>query len=66
MAAFEAVDYVVVFEETRAQNIIRELRPDVFIKGADWRGKAIDGSEFVQSYGGEVVIAEFQASRGPH
>jgi D-beta-D-heptose 7-phosphate kinase / D-beta-D-heptose 1-phosphate adenosyltransferase len=64
LAALEAVDYVVIFGETRAENIIRAVRPDVLIKGDDWRGKTVDGADFVQSYGGRVVLAKLLKGRG--
>ncbi|HJU09955.1 MAG TPA: bifunctional heptose 7-phosphate kinase/heptose 1-phosphate adenyltransferase [Candidatus Binataceae bacterium] len=57
LAAIEMVDYVVVFDDPRAEKIIREVRPDVLIKGADWRGQTVDGQEFVESNGGHVVLA---------
>ena len=63
LAALEAVDYVVVFDEPRAENIIRAVRPDVLVKGEDWQGKVVDGSEFVQSYGGRVVLAHLLEGR---
>ncbi len=57
LAALEMVGYVVVFDDVRAEQIIRRVRPDVLIKGEDWRGKTLDGQEFVESYGGRVVLA---------
>jgi len=63
LAALEAVGYVVVFDETRAERIIRKVRPDVLIKGEDWRGKGIDGGDFVESYGGRVVLAPILPGR---
>ncbi|MDB5107683.1 MAG: rfaE, partial [Candidatus Binatus sp.] len=51
LAALEAVDYVVVFDDPRAEKIIRALKPDVLIKGEDWRGKTVDGQAFVESRG---------------
>ena len=39
LAALEVVDYVVVFDETRAERIVRAVRPDVLVKGEDWRDK---------------------------
>jgi D-beta-D-heptose 7-phosphate kinase/D-beta-D-heptose 1-phosphate adenosyltransferase len=63
LAALEAVDYVVVFDEPRAENIIRAVRPDVLVKGEDWQGKVVDGSEFVQSYRGRVVLARLLEGR---
>ncbi|HZP46484.1 MAG TPA: bifunctional heptose 7-phosphate kinase/heptose 1-phosphate adenyltransferase [Candidatus Binataceae bacterium] len=57
LAALEMVNYVVVFDEPRAERIIRQVRPDVLIKGEDWRGKTVDGQEFVERHGGRVVLA---------
>lgn len=57
LAALEMVDYVTIFDDTRAESIIRRVRPDVLIKGEDYRGKVVDGQKFVESYGGQVVLA---------
>ncbi|MGZ6227268.1 MAG: adenylyltransferase/cytidyltransferase family protein, partial [Candidatus Binataceae bacterium] len=57
LAALEVVDYVVVFDETRAERIVRAVRPDVLVKGEDWRDKIVDGQSFVESYGGRVALA---------
>ena len=57
LAALEAVDYVVIFDDTRAEKIIRALKPDVLIKGDDWRGKTLDGQAFVEARGGRVALA---------
>jgi D-beta-D-heptose 7-phosphate kinase/D-beta-D-heptose 1-phosphate adenosyltransferase len=51
------VNYVVVFDDPRAEQIIRRVRPDVLVKGEDWRGKTVDGQAWVESYGGQVVLA---------
>ena len=57
LAAIEMVDHVVVFDEPRAERIVREIRPDVLIKGADWQGQPVDGQKFVESNGGQVLLA---------
>ena len=57
LAALEVVDHVVVFDETRAERIVRAVRPDVLVKGEDWRDKTVDGQIFVESYGGRVALA---------
>jgi len=49
-----AVDEVYVFEETTPENLIKELKPDVLVKGGDWKTDEIIGADFVQSYGGKV------------
>ena len=58
LAALDAVDYVVVFDEPTPQALIEQVRPDVLIKGADWADKGVVGREFVEGHGGRVVLAE--------
>ena len=57
LAALEHVDYIVVFEETTPLNIIRAIRPDVLVKGADYTEDTVVGRGFVESYGGKVELA---------
>ena len=57
LAALESVSYVVVFDDPRAEKIIRAVRPDVLIKGEDWSGQQIDGQAFVEGRGGRVLLA---------
>jgi D-beta-D-heptose 7-phosphate kinase/D-beta-D-heptose 1-phosphate adenosyltransferase len=64
LAALEAVDYVVVFDDTRAERIVRAVRPDVLVKGEDWRDKIVDGQIFVESYGGRVALAPLLSGYG--
>jgi D-beta-D-heptose 7-phosphate kinase/D-beta-D-heptose 1-phosphate adenosyltransferase len=63
LAALEAVDYVVIFDDPRAEKIIRAVRPDVLVKGEDWQGKTVDGADFIQGYGGKVVLAKLLEGR---
>ena len=55
IAALEAVDYVVVFEEETPRELIAELLPDVLVKGGDWPIDRIIGREEVEAAGGRVV-----------
>ncbi len=57
LAAMEPVDYVVIFDDARAEKIVRVVRPDVLVKGEDYRGQTVDGQKFVESYGGSVALA---------
>ena len=57
VAALEAVDYVTLFGEPTPLETIKVLRPDVLLKGEDWRDKGVVGREIVESYGGQVVLA---------
>ncbi|HET6423418.1 MAG TPA: D-glycero-beta-D-manno-heptose 1-phosphate adenylyltransferase [Planctomycetaceae bacterium] len=54
LAGMEAVDYVVVFEEDTPHEILRQLKPDVLVKGGTYREDEIVGREVVLEYGGRV------------
>jgi len=59
LGAFESVDYVVVFDEPDPCALLRELRPDVLVKGADWRGRGgIVGAEIVEAHGGRAMYVD--------
>ncbi|MCM8780359.1 MAG: D-glycero-beta-D-manno-heptose 1-phosphate adenylyltransferase [Candidatus Omnitrophica bacterium] len=55
LAGLESIDYVIIFKEDTPISVIRELKPDVLIKGSDWQLRDIVGADFVKSYGGEVL-----------
>ncbi len=57
LAALETVDYITFFDEPDPLNLIEKVKPDVLVKGQDWSGKGVVGREFVESYGGKVVLA---------
>ncbi len=57
LAALNTIDYVVVFDELDPLDVIKKIRPDVLVKGQDWAEKGVIGREFVESYGGKVVLA---------
>ena len=54
LAALDFVDAVVLFDEDDPLRVIRTLRPDVLVKGGDWREEDIVGGDVVRSAGGEV------------
>ncbi|HSA30569.1 MAG TPA: adenylyltransferase/cytidyltransferase family protein [Candidatus Omnitrophota bacterium] len=47
LAGLECVDFVTIFNEETPYELIRAVRPDILIKGADWKGKAVAGSDLV-------------------
>ncbi|MEJ2690085.1 MAG: D-glycero-beta-D-manno-heptose 1-phosphate adenylyltransferase [Deltaproteobacteria bacterium] len=55
LAALGCVDLVVLFEEETPLTLIRELLPDVLVKGADWAEEEIVGAKEVKEAGGRVV-----------
>ena len=54
LTAFEAVDYVIMFSEETPERLIKMVRPDILVKGADYKISEIVGADFVKSYGGVV------------
>ncbi len=59
LAALGCVDFVTVFAEETPEKLIREVRPDVLVKGGDWQIDKIVGAQFVLSYGGVVRSLQF-------
>jgi len=56
LAAQAYVDAVVLFDEDTPLDLIRTLRPDILVKGGDYKPESVVGSEFVGSYGGRTII----------
>jgi rfaE bifunctional protein nucleotidyltransferase chain/domain len=55
IAALGSVDFTVLFNEDTPLAIIKKIRPDILIKGADWKNKGIVGADFIKNYGGRVI-----------
>ncbi|MFN3656997.1 MAG: D-glycero-beta-D-manno-heptose-7-phosphate kinase [Pseudolabrys sp.] len=58
LAALEAVDLVVVFEEDTPENLIRRVKPTVLVKGGDYTREQVVGREIVEAHGGEVILVD--------
>jgi len=56
MAALEAVDAVVIFEQDTPLEIVRHLQPTVIVKGGDYTPETVVGADDVRARGGDVVI----------
>jgi D-beta-D-heptose 7-phosphate kinase/D-beta-D-heptose 1-phosphate adenosyltransferase len=56
LAAFEFVDYVTIFEEPTPVELLKQLKPDVLVKGGDYSIEEVLGREVVESYGGTVRV----------
>ena len=56
VAALASVDYVVIFDELTAREILLDLLPDVHCKGTDYAAETVPEREIVKSFGGEVRI----------
>ena len=59
LAGLEAVDWVVSFDSDTPESLLKELRPDVLVKGGDYAIEGVVGGDFVKSYGGDVKVLNF-------
>lgn len=59
LASLKAVDHTVLFGEETPINLIKQVKPDILVKGGDWKKEQIVGWDFVESYGGEVKSLQF-------
>jgi D-beta-D-heptose 7-phosphate kinase/D-beta-D-heptose 1-phosphate adenosyltransferase len=58
LSSLSSVDLVVIFAEDTPRELIAAIRPDILVKGADYRIEDVVGGDIVQSYGGQVILAE--------
>lgn len=63
LAALKAVDHTVLFSEDTPLNLIKKVKPDVLVKGGDWKIEQIVGSDFVLANGGTVKSLNFVDGR---
>ena len=56
IAGLESVDHVIVFSEATPLHLIRELTPDVLVKGGNYKLEEVIGRKEVESYGGRVTL----------
>ena len=55
LAALNSVDYVVIFDEETPYKVIKSIRPNILVKGGDYKGKNVVGADIVD----ELRIVEF-------
>ncbi len=58
VAALEAVDCVVIFQEDTPESLVRELEPDILVKGSDYRETELPGRLVVEEWGGKVILID--------
>lgn len=63
LEAIETIDYLTSFSQPTPREIIRELLPDVLVKGGDWKPDEVVGREEVEAAGGKVVIIPYLPGR---
>jgi D-beta-D-heptose 7-phosphate kinase / D-beta-D-heptose 1-phosphate adenosyltransferase len=58
LAALEAIDLVVVFEQDTPLELIKRIRPRILVKGGDYRREEVVGRDIVEADGGEVILVD--------
>lgn len=56
LSALAAVDAVILFSETTAEDLIEALQPDIYAKGGDYTLETLPEANMVQSYGGKIQL----------
>jgi D-beta-D-heptose 7-phosphate kinase/D-beta-D-heptose 1-phosphate adenosyltransferase len=56
LSLYPFIDMIVLFDEETPINLIQAVRPDVLVKGGDYTPDTVVGRDFVETYGGKVVI----------
>jgi rfaE bifunctional protein nucleotidyltransferase chain/domain len=59
LSSLACIDFVTIFKEDTPEKLIQLIKPDVLVKGGDWKPDQIVGSDFVMSYGGQVKSLQF-------
>ncbi len=62
LAALEAIDYVVIFDDDEPAPLVADIIPDILVKGEDW-AHYVSGREVVEANGGKVVLAKLVEGR---
>ena len=61
LAALEAVDLVVIFEDDTPLKLIEQIKPNTLVKGGDYLREQVVGHEIVEAQGGQVILVEVLA-----
>jgi rfaE bifunctional protein nucleotidyltransferase chain/domain len=56
LAALEMIDYLILFSEIDAKNLLEEIQPQIYVKGGDYRIEDLPEAETVYNYGGKIVL----------
>ena len=63
LAGFACVDYVTIFDESTAEQLLEAVRPDAYIKGAEYATRPFPERAVVEAYGGQIVLVNLEAGR---
>jgi len=63
LAALPFVTWLVAFDTDSVAPLVKTVRPDILVKGGDYKPSQVVGHQFVRSYGGEIVVLEHAEGR---
>ena len=63
VGALGCVDYVVIFDEPTAEELVTKVHPDVYVKGGDYTLETLPEGQIVQKYGGRVELVKLVEGR---
>ncbi len=63
LGELQSVDYICVFGQDTPLALIRAIKPDVLVKGADYKRREVVGGDWVERHGGKVVLVKLVAGR---
>lgn len=56
LSALSAVDYVVIFSDNTAERLVELIRPDIYVKGGDYKVENLPEAKIVAKYGGRTIL----------
>ncbi|MGM0437081.1 MAG: D-glycero-beta-D-manno-heptose 1-phosphate adenylyltransferase [Bacillota bacterium] len=56
LSALEMIDYITIFDDLTCKNILKTLKPDIYVKGGDYTRETLPEWPVVADYGGEVKL----------
>jgi len=59
LASLQFVNAVILFDEDTPYNLIKQVQPDVLVKGSDYKAEDVVGYDIVKAKGGEIVTVDF-------
>jgi len=60
LSALDMVDMVIVYEEDTPVSLIKEIKPDILVKGGQYKLEEVVGYDIVMSYGGKIIRADME------
>jgi D-beta-D-heptose 7-phosphate kinase / D-beta-D-heptose 1-phosphate adenosyltransferase len=59
LAGLESIDWVLSFDDDTPERLLKRIKPDVLVKGGDYREEQVVGAGLVKAYGGKVKVLRF-------